>query len=343
MDRTQRWLACLLGVQIVLLAIVHPPFARRTASAAEPLLPALASLTPRMLEIAAGDGGSIRLVRDSGGWSLAQPAGYPALADKVDQLLRTLKGLTAGRPVASSRRSHAALKVAGNEFERRLRVWEGGGRDPRLELYVGSSPGPSVTHVRVAGSDRVSEVSGLGAYDLPADAGSWVERRLVDLAAADVGGVEITNRRGSFALERRSGAWAVRAPAARANVALDQGKVNDLVGVLCGLTLDQPAGVVDEAGQGFSAPEATVVLARAPSHADSAGMRAAGAAQNPGSTLGAALAAPGPSVTIRIGAPVPGKQDQRFATRSGLAFAVTVPRYSIDRPDTVTLGELLKK
>jgi hypothetical protein len=59
--------------------------------------------------------------------------------------------------------------------------------------------------------------------------------------------------------------------------------------------------------------------------------------------LGAALGAPGPRVTIRIGALVPGKSDQRFATRSGLAFAVTVPRFTIDRPDTVTLGELIKK
>src|ERR1051326_6489038 len=253
MDRTQRWLAWGLGIQIVLLAILHPPFARRTASASEPLLPALASLAPRMLEIAAADGGSVTLVRGSGGWSLGKPPGYPVLGDKVDQLLRTLRGLTAGRPVASSRRSHAALKVAGDEFERRLRVWEGPGRDPRVELYVGSSPSPSVTHVRVAGSDRVSEVSGLAAYDLPADAGSWVERRLVELRSEDVGGLQITNRRGRFALERRggaAGAGRVRSPAARANPALDRDRVNVLVGPLGGPPLDHPAGPVAPGSQG---------------------------------------------------------------------------------------------
>src|ERR1051326_8265079 len=110
MDRTQRWLAWGLGIQIVLLAILHPPLARRTASASEPLLPALASLAPRMLEIAAADGGSVTLVRGSGGWSLGKPPGYPVLGDKVDQLLRTLRGLTAGRPGAGRRRSPAPPK-----------------------------------------------------------------------------------------------------------------------------------------------------------------------------------------------------------------------------------------
>src|ERR1051325_5875816 len=141
MDRTQRWLAWGLGIQIVLLAILHPPFARRTASASEPLLPALASLAPRMLEIAAADGGSVTLVRGSGGWSPGKPPGYPVLCDKGGQLPPTLRGRAAApgrwlpRPArpggppraprrgASRRRSHAALKVAGDEFERRLRVW----------------------------------------------------------------------------------------------------------------------------------------------------------------------------------------------------------------------------
>src|ERR1043165_4112896 len=84
MDRTQRWLAWGLGIQIVLLAILHPPFARRTASASEPLLPALASLAPRMLEIAAADGGSVTLVRGSGGWGPRNPPGLPGARRQVE-------------------------------------------------------------------------------------------------------------------------------------------------------------------------------------------------------------------------------------------------------------------
>lgn len=327
MDRTQRLLAWLLGIQIVLLAILHAPFGRHGAAASGPLLPALSSMTPQVLQIAGGDGATVTLERRAGGWSLSDPAGYPALGDKVDELMRSLKKLAPGRQVVSGSRYHAALKVADDAFERRVRLWDkpGGGR-ASLELYVGTSPGADYTHVRVGGNDRVYEAAGLSAFDLPDDAGSWVERRLVDWKSEDVGGVEITNHRGSFALEKRAGSWAVRAPAARAKAELDPSKVNDLVNALCGLSLDTPAAVLDEKAQGLAAPEATVVLDPAPA-ADSTSV----------------IHRPRAKLTIRIGAPVPGKTDERYATRDGLAFAVTLAKWATDRPDTVALGDLVKK
>src|SRR5262249_45763564 len=124
MDRAQRALAWLLGIQLVLLAILHWPFGRHRAAAAGPLLPALAPVTPQGLEVAGPAGTAVRLERTCGGWTLAQPAGYPALGDKVDGLLRSLKGLVPGAQVVSGRRYHATLKVADDAFERRLRFWE---------------------------------------------------------------------------------------------------------------------------------------------------------------------------------------------------------------------------
>jgi len=326
-DRAQRLLAWLLGIQLVLLVILHPPFARRGAAASGPLLPALSSLTPQVLEIAGGDGATVTLERRSGGWALGDPAGYPALADKADGLVRSLKGLVPGRQVVSGKRYHASLKVAGDAFERRLRIWEKPGGTPKLELFVGTSPGADFTHVRVGGSDRVYEVAGLSAFDLPSDAGSWVERRLVDFRSDEVGGLEIANHRGSFALEKRSGTWAVRSPAARAKAELDASKVSDLVTALCGLSLEAPAGPVDEKAQGLAAPEATVTIERAPTSADSTSV----------------IHAPRSKVAFRIGAAVPGHADQRYAALEGKSFAVALGRYYADRADTVALGDLLKK
>jgi len=327
MDRTQRLLAWILGIQIVLLAILHWPFSRHGVAASGPLLPALNSMTPQMLQIAGGDGATVTLERRSGGWSLAEPAGYPALGDKVDELVRSLKKLTPGRQVVSAKRYHAALKVADDAFERRVRLWDkAGGGNASLELYVGTSPGADYTHVRVGGNDRVYEAAGLSAFDLPTDPGSWVERRLADWKPEDVGGVEITNHRGSFALEKRAGSWAVSSPAARARAELDQSKVTELVGTLCGLSLDAPVAALDEKAQGFAAPEVTVVL-EPTAAADSASV----------------IHAPRGKLTIRIGAPIPGKTDERYATRDGMAFAVSLPKWTTDRPDTVALGDLVKK
>jgi hypothetical protein len=323
MDRTQRRLVGLLALQLVLLAIVHWPFARARSSGGEKLLAALASVTPGRIEIVGGEGSSVTLERRAGAWVLGAPAGYPLVAGKAEKLIQDLEHLTAGRPVASARGSHAALKVAGDQFERRLRIWASASKAPAAELFVGSSAGSGGSHVRVGGSDRVFEASGLSAYDIPAEAGSWIERDLVSVRAEDVSGLEVANRKGSFALANQGGGWRVRMPAARAGAMLDSSKVIELVRSLCGLSIDQPIGRVDERAQGLSDPEATVRLAT----------KAAG----PGSS-GAAPA----EVTIRIGAPVPGK-DSRYVTCSRNDFAVTVPKYSFDRALSVELKELVKK
>ncbi len=333
MDRTQRVLAGLLAGQLVLLAILYHPFSRARASGGAKLLPTLASTTADKLEVAGREGSALTLERRSGAWVLASPPGYPVLPGKVEKVIQDLEHLTAGRPVASGRGSHAALKVAADQFERRLRVWAGASKAPTAELFIGSSPGYGVSHVRVGGSDRVFEAGGLSAYDIPTDAGSWIERNLVPIRAEDVMRLELTNRKGAFALEAQGGTWrvdslAAKAGKSKAGALLDSAKVLDLVRTLCGMSIDEPVGPVDERAQGLAAPEATVVLARGAAGAD-------GTTAGPNSAAG--------EVTIRIGAPVPGRPDARYATRSGQGFAVIVPKYAFDRALSVELVELVKK
>ena len=192
-DRTQRVLAGALLVQLVILAIVYHPFVRSHAAGGQTLLPTLASITPEKIEIASGEG-SVTLERRSGAWVLAQPAGYPILPGKAEKLIQDIEHLTAGRQVSSDKSSHPALKVATDQFERRVRIWAKASGAPNAELFVGSSPGSGVSHMRVGGNDRVVEASGLSSYDVPADAASWIERRLVPWEAEEVGRIEVANR-----------------------------------------------------------------------------------------------------------------------------------------------------
>jgi len=331
-DRAQRLLAGLLAAQLLLLALFHNPFASRRAAADQPLLPGLASITPEKLEIDGGQGTSVILEREGGAWALGQPKGYPVTPGKVEKVIQDLEHLNVHRQVVSGSRYHAALKVAPDDFERRVRIWEKPSGNPRAELYVGSSPSYGLSHVRVGGNDRVYEASGVNSYDLPAEPASWVERNLVPIANQDVTRFELANRKGSFALEKQGGTWTVRSPASRSNTVLDQDKVGDLVRTLGGLALDEPVGPVDERAQGLTDPEATVLLGRAATKADSA------AAQ--GTPVPAAAPA---AVTIKIGAPVAGKPDQRYATRSGLGFAVSVGKSASDRALDAALADLVKK
>jgi hypothetical protein len=321
-DRTQRVLAGVLAAQIVLLLILHNPFVRAHAGGDQKLLPALAAITPEKIEIAAGDGGSLTLERRGAAWVLGRPEGFPVAPGKAEKMIQDLEHMTAGRAVASDKRSYAALKVADDQFERRVRLWAKPGGNPAAEIYLGSSPGAGVTHVRVGGTDRVLEASGISVWDVAADPGSWVDRTLVPFRPEDVVRLSLTNHRAGFTLEKRAGTWHVQSPAARAATVLDSIKVVDFVRTLAGVMIDQPVGALDEAAQGFATPEATVTLDKA---------AAPGAATD--ST----------AVTYRIGALVAGKTDARYVVRSGSSFAVSVPQYSVDRALSARLEDLVKK
>ena len=325
MDRTQRMLAGVLAAQILILGLLQLVFpTSRAAVKEQPLVPALASMTPQKVEVADGTGASVALDRAGGAWALESPKGYPATASKVEKLIQDIEHLSAGRPVVSNRKNHAALKVADAEFERRIRIFEKAGGKPVAELFLGTSPRYQTSHVRLGGKDPVYEASGLSAYDVPADPGSWVERNVVPVAADSVSGIGISNHKGSFELAKKDGRWSVRTPAAKAKVSLDAQKVESLVRTLCGMSLDAPAGPESEASYGLAAPEATVVLTHAPAASDSA-------------------AAPGGALVLRIGAPVPGKEGDRYAARSGFEYAVTIPKYSVDRAVDATLEDLVAK
>jgi hypothetical protein len=320
MDRTQRLLAGLLAIQIVVLTILHPPFSRSSGAKDQALLPGLSSITPEKVEIAGPQNASLTLARRGGQWTIEQPPGYPVMPGKVEKLIQDLEHLKSDRQVVSGSRYHASLKVAANDFERRVRVWEKPAGTPKAELFVGSSPGSGVSHVRVGNNDRVYEASGISAFDIPMDAGSWIERNLFDVTEADAAVLEITNRKGRFAVAKQGGGWVIREPAARASEALDQTKVGDLLRLMTALALDQPAGPLDQGAQGFADPEATIVL---------------------GKRAGADSTAAPVLETVSIGGSVPGKTDKRYATRVGSKYAVTMEKYTFEKALDATVGDLV--
>jgi hypothetical protein len=323
-DRTQRVLTVLLVVQVALLMVLEHPFSRARAGGGRALLPKLASVTPQRVEITGADSSVVTLERRSGEWVLSDPAGYPAMPGKVEKMIQDLEQLTADRPVSSAKSSQSALKVAADRFERRVRIWAGGQGAPAAEVYLGSSPGYNITHVRVGGSDLVYEETGVSAYDVPAESASWIDRNLVSIPADEVTALEIRNRTGGFALERRAGTWRLRFPAAGAGAALDSVKVGDLVRAVCGMSIDHPVGPVDGSAQGLARPEATLRLERIGAGPDSA-------------------TAPPAAITVEIGGPVAGKPDLRYATRSGLGFAVALPRYAYERALSAKWSDLVRK
>ena len=78
---------------------------------------------------------------------------------------------------------------------------------------------------------------------------------MVPIAWGAVSGLSVTNRKGSFELEKSDGKWNVKSPAPPP-AGLDAEKVDALGRSLCALSLDQPVAPVDDPAQGFDDPEA---------------------------------------------------------------------------------------
>ena len=313
MSRGQRLLTGLLLVQLVILLLLRAPWAGGTVKE-HPLLPALAGLTPERLEIADGQGATMSLERQSGAWVLSSPRGYPVTAGKAEKLIQEVEHITVRRPVATSQKHHAALKVDDHDFDRRLRLWPtAAGDKPAVELYVGTSPSATTSHIRVGGKNDVYETTSLTAFGLPADPTWWIERTLAP-GAAQATAISIRNRKGSLTLAKSGSEWKLTSPAAHA--ALDTSGVSMLGQTLCSLMIDRPAEQGDPREQGLADPDAVVVFSGSP-----------GAAAD----------------TVRIGGPVSGRPGERYVAHSGFAWAVEVSQVTAGRAVDASLASLTKK
>jgi hypothetical protein len=326
MTRTQWILAGALLLQLGLIALVRSPFSTASASTEpRPLLPALDAGAAQRIELLGDEEKKVVLTRNGGAWHVDSLDGFPADGVKVDGLLKTLRELTAGRPVVTSSRYHDTFKVETDENEGRVRVWTSPDGEPAVDLIVGSSPNYQLAHVRKASEDPVYEIRGLATYDLQPEASSWATKDLVQVEPGQVVALEVTNRSGSFALEREAGgAWKIRSPAG-AEGTLDAAKVDELVRAAASLRIADPVGREEAGSQGLDAPAATVVLRVAAAEKTTATEQTAGA------EAAAETAAAPQEVTVRIGKPLEENTSQRYVTRDGFGYTGTVWESSVER------------
>jgi hypothetical protein len=323
MNRTQLYLAGLLLVQVVLILIFRSPFTgASTGYESRALLPALDAITPSQVEILGPDEDSIKLTRRDGAWRIDDLGGFPADGAKIESMLDDLKNIRVRRPVVSSARYHASFKVAADDHEARIRLWDESEGDPDIDLIVGSSPNFRTSHVRLAGEDLVYEARGVSPYDLRPAQSSWIDRELLDADETGVVGVVLSNEAGSFELAKQEGIWTVRAPELVEDADLDQGKVDSLVRTAADIRLSDGTGPVDDAAHGLANPAATLVLR----------------IQDTEGNLDETSAVR--EVTVRIGGN-PGNDDsKRYVTRDGLGFTGTAWESSVRRLLEEKLEEL---
>jgi hypothetical protein len=306
MNRNHTTLAILLIVQVALILLVRSPFSGGTsASESRPLLPMLEALTPMQIELLGNEDRRVTLIKEAGGWQLGDLDGFPADDEKIEQLIDDLRALTIRRPVVTSKRYHASFKVADDENQGRVRLWDNPAEDPAIELIMGSSSNYRALHVRLEGTSEVYEVRDLAAYDVRADPEAWIEKDLVDVPEGQLVNLAVTNANGSFELIRQDGQWSAEGSEA----ALNSDEVDSLVRAASSIQLAKPAGLRDAAAHGYAAAAATVTLRyRPPGEPDSTDVR---------------------EIVVTVGAKPDADSSERYITRSDFEFSGVVWESSI--------------
>ncbi|RME20501.1 MAG: DUF4340 domain-containing protein [Deltaproteobacteria bacterium] len=188
------------------------------------------------------------LQKEPDGWHIDSAGGYPADEDKVARVLDAFVDARVSNPLAESETAWASLKVADDDFARRVEL---SGEAGTVELLVGPGTGRAAT-VRRVGDDAVYRLRGVSQWSIGAEPRSYTDPQLVDVSADDIESLAITGQEGGIRLQRVGETWV--APALSGDRTVDQEAVRDLLGKVVGLRL---VALPDDPG---AAPEAELTV-----------------------------------------------------------------------------------
>ncbi len=227
----QRWIPMLAVVLCVQVLIAGALFLRKDALAGAP--PNAAFVTAPIHDAdhividsqpATGKPAApIDLVERNGAWLVHSEFDVPADKSKVGDLLAKLGSLRRGLPIADTPDALRRFRVSHDRFARRITLGRGG--RTIATLYLGESAGLHKSDARSSGEHQVYTV-GIATYDVPADAGAWIQADLLRVSAAKLDSVDITGADGArLSLTRSLGAGKV--PGAWTATGLARGRTLD--------------------------------------------------------------------------------------------------------------------
>jgi hypothetical protein len=262
MSKTNKILAGLLVVQLLLTGY----FYRDNRQQSSPEVELLAGLTAdqvRKMVISETGQQSLVLLRDDEGWQVELAAGrkYPADQTKLEALLERLVGLKSARLVSRTKESQKRLKVADDQYNRKVELASGSGS---RTLFLGTAPSYQSIHVRAGESDQVYLVDDLALWEVPAEAAGWWQSLILDQNPEQLLGVELINQQGSLRLQRNTVEEPWRLNEGESEP--DAGKTGDFLAGISRLSINQV--VVDPAWRPDGKPAATLKLRSADREAE---------------------------------------------------------------------------
>jgi hypothetical protein len=256
MNRTQRILAIVLAIQVVLSVVTFWPRTARSSGGGV-LFPDLNTADVVAMTLTDGKGKAVELRQVGGSWVLPEADDYPAKAETITAALAKVVALDTKRLVTRTSSSHKRLQVAADSFAGRVDLETASGA--KYTLYLGSSPSYGSTHVRAEGSDATYLANDLTTWELGAEAGSWVDTAYFSVAQDTLSTVTVKNAKGTLTFSRNAeGNWTLAELPAGEELAQDA--ANQAMTRVTSVTLLAPLGKTRLPAYGLDSPLAVVTL-----------------------------------------------------------------------------------
>ena len=256
MNRNNQILSAILLIQLILLGLVFWPGSTTSRGGQEALLGEFDSTAVVALTISDTDDNQSELAKNGGNWVLASADDYPADDSKITPLLDKLKEIKSNRLVTKTDSSHGRLKVADDDFERlvELRLQDG----TTHKLYVGTSGGPSATHIRHEGQSEVYLTGELSMWDVNPQASSWIDTLYVTLPQTATLALKLENQNGTFEFVKEGENWTMQGLAE--NETFKASTLTSMLDQITSLRMSSPIGKSKDPSFGLDAPRAVVTL-----------------------------------------------------------------------------------
>jgi hypothetical protein len=257
MKRHIQILTILLIIQIGLTAIAFWPRSAETSEVGTPLLGDITSESIRQIEIEDGDGDTITLANSEDGWVIPELDNFPVLAEKVDTLIAGLLEIRTDRLITRTESSHRQLKVASDEFERKIIL--SSGETSLRTVYIGSSPSFGSAHVRLEGEEETYLTNAIAAYQANADAASWIDTVYQRVAAEDIQAIRLENANGTWDFEKdEEGNWSLAGLGAGEE--LNASTMSTIETRATSISMTEPLGMEVQESYGLDEPQSTLVI-----------------------------------------------------------------------------------
>ncbi|MDQ4077010.1 MAG: DUF4340 domain-containing protein [Chloroflexota bacterium] len=256
MEKRNQYLTALLVVQLALAVLTFWPRSATSEAAAGPLLDDFEAGEVTAFTVSDADGNRIELAREGDEWVLPEADDFPANSSQVETFLGKVAKLQKNRLVTQTEGSHARLMVAEDEFERLVELRLEDGNTERL--FIGSSGGPSATHVRLANEPEVYLTGDLAVWDANTQPGSWVDTTYVSVPLTETVGLTLQNTNGTFEFSKEGESWTMEG--LDEDETFNEEALTSMLGQITSLQMVRPLGKTEDASYGLDDPRAEAIL-----------------------------------------------------------------------------------